>query len=263
MVLVYWCIGLLVYRCKVIPRSEFCVSSFRYTSPLMSKPTIHPVKQGLRAARVNLGPGLILQVMAILIVVGFYYWPDFRALLERVADLKTEYGFVFSMISTTVFAALIPTLVQQCRPAWRHMAPLRHLPYMLGVWAFKGLEIDLLYRAQGWMFGNDASPFTIACKTFFDMFIYCPLIAVPGMVLIYLFKDSGFSISATRRNLGEQWYRRRAWPLMIANWGVWLPAVVCIYALPAPLQLPIQNVVLCMWCLMLLFITNPQDEVTP
>jgi hypothetical protein len=81
------------------------------------------------------------------------------------------------------------------------------------------------------------------------------------MVIGYMFKDSGYSIRRTRLNLGPHWYRRRGLPLMLANWGVWIPTVICIYCLPTPLQLPIQNIVLCMWCLMILFITHHDDAV--
>ena len=41
-------------------------------------------------------------------------------------------------------------------------------------------------------------------------------------------------------------------PLVVLNWMVWLPAVVVIYCLPVPLQLPIQNLVLCLFCLAML-----------
>jgi hypothetical protein len=36
---------------------------------------------------------------------------------------------------------------------------------------------------------------------------------------------------------------------LIANMAVWVPAVAVIYALPTPLQLPMQNMVLCFYTL--------------
>ncbi len=222
----------------------------------------YPWQRGLQAAKANAGPGLTLQALAVAIVVAFYTVEPFAHMLGHVADAKQRYGFAFSMISTAVFAAVVPTLVQQCRPAWRHLAPMRHLPFLLAFWAVKGAEVDLLYRLQALMFGHTAEPNVIIPKVLFDQFVYCPLIAVPGMVLVYLFKDSGYSFRRTRARLGPRWYRRRGLPLMIANWGVWIPTVICIYALPTPLQLPIQNLVLCLWSLMLLLMTH-HEPIAP
>src|SRR5690606_28764550 len=96
---------------------------------------------------------------------------------------------------------------------------------------------------------------TIAAKSFVDQFILVPLWFVPVMVLFYTWKESDFRLRDLRRRLGPHPYRDRCIPVMLSNWGVWIPAVVLIYALPLPLQLPIQNVVLCLWVLMLMFIT--------
>jgi hypothetical protein len=60
--------------------------------------------------------------------------------------------------------------------------------------------------------------------------------------------------------MGERWYRRRVLPVMVSNWGVWIPAVSIIYMLPPALQLPLQNLVLCLWALMLIFLTSPRGE---
>ncbi len=45
----------------------------------------------------------------------------------------------------------------------------------------------------------------------------------------------------------------RVIPLMIANWVVWIPAVSLIYLFPLPLQLPLMNIILALWCLILTF----------
>ena len=51
------------------------------------------------------------------------------------------------------------------------------------------------------------------------------------------------------------WYARRVLPVMIAVWGVWVPAVACIYALPLPLQLPLCCLVNCFWVILFSLIT--------
>jgi hypothetical protein len=47
---------------------------------------------------------------------------------------------------------------------------------------------------------------------------------------------------------------------MVANMGVWLPAVIIIYALPTPLQLPLQNIVLCFYTLIVAYQTGAKER---
>jgi hypothetical protein len=56
------------------------------------------------------------------------------------------------------------------------------------------------------------------------------------------------------------WYRRRVLHVLISNLGVWVPAVCIIFALPTPLQLPLQNIVLCFFSLLLAHVMPKRDE---
>jgi hypothetical protein len=48
---------------------------------------------------------------------------------------------------------------------------------------------------------------------------------------------------------------------LMSTWAVWIPAVAIIYCLPPPLQIPLFNLVLCFWVLVLSFISRrPADE---
>ena len=42
---------------------------------------------------------------------------------------------------------------------------------------------------------------------------------------------------------------------LVSGWMVWIPAVSMIYILPASLQIPLFNIVLCFWSLVLTLIT--------
>jgi hypothetical protein len=46
----------------------------------------------------------------------------------------------------------------------------------------------------------------------------------------------------------------------MSTWAVWIPAVTIIYCLPAPLQIPLFNLVLCFWVLVLSFISKRPAE---
>jgi hypothetical protein len=39
--------------------------------------------------------------------------------------------------------------------------------------------------------------------------------------------------------------------VILSNWLVWIPAVSVVYAMPTELQIPLFNLVLCFWVLLL------------
>ena len=87
-------------------------------------------------------------------------------------------------------------------------------------------------------------------------FLYSPPWATPSVLAAYNWKDCNFSFT-------------RWWPLvscrhfwlwrvpenLVSGWMVWIPAVSMIYILPASLQIPLFNIVLCFWSLVLTLIT--------
>lgn len=211
-----------------------------------------PWRAGLRSARANLAPGFALQVVALTLVLAFYWHEPTRAALSRLAAWRTHVGVVFAIASTGIFGGLIPVLFLRARAVTR-----RHYTWAQGLaltafWAYKGFEIDLFYRGLAYFFGEGHDVATIATKTVIDQFCYSPLFAVPTTALCFEWIEFRFSGAALRADVRRGgWYRRKILPVLISNLGVWLPAVCIIYALPTPLQLPLQNLVLCFFTLLL------------
>ncbi|BAM03186.1 hypothetical protein [Phycisphaera mikurensis] len=216
------------------------------------------------AARANLGPGLALTAFAIAVLLGYELWPPMRAALQRLAGWRAEQplpvALGFAALTTTLAGAVLPAAVQRLRPSAPSESPGAFL-YLLLFWAVVGLQVDLLYRGLDGLLGDGRGPAIVAGKVFLDMFVYCPLWAMPETVAVYGFKDAGFSWSRfRRRHAGRGWYRREVFPLLCSCWAVWIPAVCVIYLLPLPLQLPMQNIVLAFWCLMLGLLAAPEPE---
>jgi hypothetical protein len=210
--------------------------------------------QGIAAARANLIPGIVLWIVAVGIVLSYYFLPAAQAFFQEVARLKSTYGYAFSFISTALFGGLVPFVFAVATRTGA--APVSYVVFAVIFWGLKGLEFDTLYRVQALLFGDSAAPSTVAVKVLADQLIYSPFWGAPSMVLVYLWKQSGFSLSATRSQLDRHWYRDRVAPVLVSNWALWVPAVTCIYLLPEPLQLPLQNIVLCFWVLMVMFMTS-------
>src|SRR5258708_6111018 len=151
-----------------------------------------PWKIGLRGARANLLPGLALQVFALVLVLAYFWHTPTRGFLERLAHFRGETGFVYSIVATALFGGVIPSLYMRLDPATRDTTPWHHVLFYTLFWAFKGFEVDAFYRFQAWLFGSNADAATVAKKVVFDMFIYCPLWAVPESVVAYAWKDAGY-----------------------------------------------------------------------
>lgn len=211
-----------------------------------------PWKAGLRSARANLLPGLALQAFALAILLGYCFWPPVHDALVRLAELRVRTGVAFGVVSTALFGGLIPLLYLKANPATRADMSWPLGLALIAFWAFKGLEIGAWYLFMAWCFGEAASLHVIALKALLDQFVYCPLWAIPTTALVYQWCRAGFSTRAVAADLRKpRWYARRVLPMLLANLGVWLPVVCIIYALPTPLQLTLQNVVLCFFTLML------------
>ncbi|HZL45149.1 MAG TPA: hypothetical protein VFC28_02895 [Opitutaceae bacterium] len=211
-----------------------------------------PWKAGLRGARANLLPGFLLQVTALVIVLAYYHHAPTRAAFERLTVFRAETGFASGIVSTALFGGLLPFLYLRSNPASCRQYGWRQGLLLTAFWGYKGLEIEVLYRILARVVGEGHNAATIVTKTFLDQFVYCPILAVPLTVVIYKWNAVGFSFRAVADDFRTPgWYGRTVLPTLVANLGVWVPAVAIIYSLPTPLQLPLQNLVLVFFTLLL------------
>lgn len=214
-------------------------------------PTEAPWRAGLRSARANLLPGFALQLVALGLVTAYYQHEPTRALLSRLADWRSDVGIVSAVLSTGLFGGLLPVLYLRARRASRHRYDFAQGAAITLFWAYKGAEVEILYRLLAHFVGDGHDVRTIVTKAVIDQFFYCPVLAVPATVLMYEWTIAHFNRTAVMTDIRHPgWIRRRVLPVLISNLGVWLPAVGIIYSLPTPLQLPLQNLVLCFFTLL-------------
>lgn len=219
-----------------------------------------PWRAGIRSARANLIPGFALQVFAVTLVAAYYYHAPTHIALDRLAAWRESIGVIFAIISTGIFGGLLPVLYLRSQPSTREHTTWLQGAAITAFWSYKGFEVDLLYRMMARFIGTGHDVSTIAAKTAFDQFIYCPLFAVPVTVLVYEWAAEHFNTRALIRDIrAGGWFRRRVLPLLVSNLGVWLPTVCIVYSLPTPLQLPLQNLVLCFFTLMVAHQTRRAD----
>ena len=200
----------------------------------------------------NLKPGLILQASGLAIVLLYYFNPWFGEKLAILGQWKEQGGYLYSGTATALFGGLFPFLLLLAqRRGKTNENRLALLAFYLLFWFWKGMEVDLLYRFQAWLYGDSNHWLVILEKTVTDQFVYCPIWAVPTMMIFYLWKDVGFSVRKVRERLKTDSFSQRYLRVFFSNMVVWVPAVAIIYQLPLVLQIPLFNLVLAFWTLIL------------
>lgn len=236
----------------------FHIAGFMSPSPATAEA---PWQAGLHSARALFRPGLILQSAALAVVLAYYYLPAAHGLFTRLAVWRTEGGYIFSALAGALCGGVLPFLYLRLHPVTRPGYPWPHLVFFTLFWAWKGAEVDLLYRILANLFGNEPGPATIIRKVMADQFGYNALYATPVSSLCFAWKDAGFRWAPVAADLrAGRWYARRTLPLLLTVWALWIPVVACIYALPPALQIPLFNVVLCFWSLLFAHITARQNR---
>jgi len=220
------------------------------------------LRQGFDAFKANAVAAVILWIVGTAIVVSYYTLEPFHETLNDVAAFKDHVGIFYAMAAMALFCGLIPYCMQGLQRGGRRNFAPRYLVFLLIFWAIKGIEVDMLYIIQAELFGHDNHPLTIAPKILVDQFVYVPFWAVPTMVLGMMWASHGYSVARVRQRMAGNWYRHLILPVMVTNWFVWVPSVVLIYTLPTALQLPVQNIIACMWVLMVMFMTGDREAAS-
>ena len=199
--------------------------------------------------RVNLIPGLVLWIMGVCLVAIYYLGEFSRPWFNQIIILKETYGFGYSAVSTCFFGGLIPYVFMQLTGRDR-LKGLGSGVIFLGYWAIRGIDVDAFYRLQALVFGTEVDSLTIIAKVLVDQFVYCVVWASPITALFYTWREAGFSL--------KQWKGNKTWSELfdmiliftVTTWVVWIPGTAIIYSLPSPLQIPLFNLTLCFFVIL-------------
>lgn len=220
-----------------------------------------PWRAGLEGARANVLPGLVLQVVALSLVLGYYFAPGVAETLRGLTALRARWGVGFSMLSTAIAGGVIPWIYLRVMPATRARYDAAQGLGLVFFWALKGLEVHALYAILAALVGTEPSVGTVLTKSVLDQLVYGPLWAVPGMWIGYQWIEHHFNFAPVWSRMRQRgWYARDLLPVFIANFGIWAPTVALIYVLPVPLQLPMQNLVLCFFTLLMAHLSQRRTQ---
>ncbi len=199
--------------------------------------------------RENRVPCLALNLVVITLVGSYYQVPAIAEVWEAVGAFKLKWAYAFSLGSTIFAAVLLPSLVQ----LWMGTLPAegrwRRVGLLALFWGYRGMEIDLFYQVQGWLFGTGNDAATLIKKVAVDQFVMSPLWFVPTVLIAMRWVDMGGSWARTRASLTREFWMRTCPTVMVTNWLVWIPTLALVYSLPPALQFPLFSVVMCFFIL--------------
>ncbi len=217
-----------------------------------------PLTIGWQAVKANVLPGFVLQATMLSILLAYYFSPRSAALLNRLADYKSNHEVAFVIIASVCAGALLPELFVVCffQRGRVRAQNFRDLLFTAPFWAIDGVLVDLMYRTLAIWFGMKVSVPVVVAKICVDQFGYNPFFAAPYGIWGYAWKHGGYSWSKLRPLLTWNYYREHAIPVLIATWAVWIPLMAIIYSLPLALQFPLFALALTFWVLLMTYITN-------
>ena len=222
-----------------------------------TRPGGTPLLAGIAAARANFIPGVLIQAVMLALVLAYYFHAPTRHALDVLAWWKRRYGYAATFLLLGLAGGLLPEALRIAifqRGAVRG-ANLRDMAFGFLFWGFMGCCTDTFYRFQAFLFGHRVTAALLTKKVMLDMFVYTPLWGCPAPVWAYEWKRHGFP-ARVGRFFTPRFYRSTILPTLIANWGVWIPAVTIIYSLPLLLQVPLFALASSFWSLLVAAMTS-------
>ena len=211
-----------------------------------------PWAAGLRAARANLLPGLMVQGIMLALLLAYYFYPPTHDWLDRLAVLKARWGYGYSAVASIIAGAVIPEVmrvlvIQKCGV---RRSNFTNLLFTIPFWCFMGLVVDFFYWQQAGWFGSEANFHVVWKKVLVDQFLYNPLFAAPVTAWLYDWKNNGYRMAGTARFFTAAYYQETVMATLFATWGVWIPVVTILYSLPSLLQIPLFALALSLWVIL-------------
>ena len=223
------------------------------------------VGKGLRAARQNLIPMLVLEAAMALLVVIYYLWPVGTVLLDRYAAWQQEGGIIAASLATAIAGGVISELSLvyfQDKGRW-NAKHVENLVFKFVLFVINGAVIYEFYRWQAVWFGQGTAWSVLAPKVLVDQFVFTPLWAVPYMTFTTRWQALGYSVRRLGAELGWDFIAERMLPILVTNWMFWIPGVCLIYSMPLNLQTPLFIFATAIWGILLPAVGRQSEEVPP
>jgi len=219
---------------------------------MISAPRVAPWTAGLRAARANVVPGLIVQALMLGMLLAYYFYPPMRNWLDELAEIKEHWSYGYTAVSSIIAGAIIPELLRILvfQKGHARRSNITNLFFTVPFWCLMGIVVDFFYRCQAGWFGAEVTFAVVMKKVLVDQLLYNPLFAAPVSGWLYDWKNRGYRFAGIGVFFTARYYRKVVVPILFATWGVWIPIVTILYSLPSQLQIPLFGLALSMWVML-------------
>lgn len=207
---------------------------------------------GLESAKANIAPMVSLWSAAVVLVLGYYFVPCVTLALEPFARFQREYGPLAAFSGQMFFSGFLPGLFLL---ALKSIRPRRPLLTVLaqGIWCgIWGIACDRLFRLMTAWFGDGNDITTLLLKMSVDQFVWTVVFIAPANALFFFWLGRDFSLERVKRQLPKRFFLDLVAPNLFANWCVWIPVSMVVFAFPLDLQIHINGFACAFWTLMCL-----------
>ena len=214
----------------------------------------------LASVKAVLLPMIVLWMIAVAGVALYYGSAWFSAMLEPLRRFQGEHAIAAPFLSQMFFCGLLPGVFIL---ALKSLRPRHPVATMLaqGLWCgVSGVICNGFFLALGAVFGDGADITTLCVKTAISQFIWTPLFIAPANAVFFFWLGRDFSLARSRAEFPHRFYRDAVMPNLVANWLVWIPVTLAVFAFPIELQIHINGLAGAFWMLMCLEIGRRTRE---
>lgn len=220
------------------------------------------VTKGLRAARQNLVPMLILEGAMGVLVAIYYLWPAGKAVLDAYAIWQHSGGVIAAALATGVAGGVISELSLvyfQDRGRW-NMSHVENLIFKFLVFVLNGAVVYEFYLMQAFWFGDGNAWSVLIRKICVDQFGFTVIWSLPYLTFTTRWQALGYSGKRLWDELNWDFVTERMLPVLVTNWLFWIPGVSLVYSMPLNLQTPLFIFATAIWGILLVAVSR-QDKV--
>lgn len=213
----------------------------------------------LRGLRIYWPAFLGIQLAAFLLAGLFFINPAMREFCLVLADWKLRGGLAFAALANVISGGVVPELLKtRFRPPGMPAPTATELLHQFVLFAVLGAAVDIFYRVQSVIWAGSEGWRALAGKILLDQFGFTPFVALPFLVLWFLWREMDYNLAMTWRAATFTRVWGRVGEILISNIFFWVPVLLAVYSLPGPLQFLLFLVVNSAWCILLIFIARQQ-----
>jgi hypothetical protein len=217
---------------------------------------------GLRAARQCLIPALLVQILLVPLVLGYYWqWP-ITTLLTTLSAWREQGGLWFSFIASGFCAGVVSEVLKviaQQRGRWQ-LGNTQEATFKFFVLGLGGVFSNLFYLLQDHWFGSALNLQTVLLKVLLDQFLFSAFFACPLPTIAHYFRSHPLTLANLLGCFTPRFFIREILPLLIMNWCFWIPCVSLVYCLPINLQFPFALCAVSLWGIIFTAILEPKND---